>query len=806
MPPEETPEGAKDARELTHIALPVEGMACASCSARVERQLAKLDGVAEAAVNLSTETADVSFDPAALSATDIKTAIEKTGFTVPERIIELAIDGMTCASCVARVEKALAQVPGVEGASVNLADERARISVAGASTAALVRAVQKTGFAATVDETHESFGAADDLKAQARLRRDLINLGLATSLTLPLWAQMAWNVVGLDWMLPGWAQLVLATLVQFGAGWRFYPPAFKALRAGSGNMDLLVVLGTSAAWGLSAWRVIYGAVGEHLYFEGSATVITLILLGRFLESRAKRGTTGAIRALMKLRPETARVLSDDGSEVEVPASAVVRGDRVIVRPGERMAVDGLVISGQSHMDESLLTGESLPVRKSVGDSVTGGAINAEGLLTIEATRVGEHSTLSNIISLIQNAQASKAPVQRLVDKVAAIFVPAVVLVAMITWAAWGVTDAGWEVGLINAISVLVIACPCALGLATPTAIMVGTGVAARHGILIKDAEALERAHKADTVVFDKTGTLTQGQPRVIEIHAVDGDEDKLLRLTASAQHGSEHPLARAIIEACDETLLPMEDFKAHPGRGIEARVEGTRTLIGNRALMADNAITTEALEAQAKDAEAQGYTVMWIARADQLLGFISVGDAEKPSAQIALLRLAHRGLNTIMLTGDNQRTADAVAKRLGLANVIAEVLPEGKASAVQRLQEQGRIVAMVGDGVNDAPALAQADLSIAMGSGTDVAMHTAAITLMRGAPELVASALGVSSATVAKIRQNLFWAFIYNAIALPLAAGGWLSPAIAGAAMAMSSVSVVTNSLLLKRWKPEDAQ
>ncbi|OEJ64781.1 heavy metal translocating P-type ATPase [Magnetovibrio blakemorei] len=789
----------------SQITLPIEGMTCASCSARIERQLIKLEGVESAVVNLAAETADVRFDAANISAEDIKRTIEKTGFSVPERLIELSVEGMTCASCVARVEKAVKQVGGVTDAFVNLADERAQVTVSSARAADIVRAIEKTGFKAAVIENVEAFGTEDDHRASIKLEGDLTNMLFSAALTAPLWAQMFLGWLGVHWMMGPIAQLVLASAVQFSAGFRFYAPAWKALRAGSGNMDLLVVLGTSAAWGLSAWRAVLHGTNDNLYFEGSATVITLILFGRFLESRAKRGTTGAIRALMKLRPETARVVSADGKEVEVPASSVSSGDTVIIRPGERVPVDGEVLDGDTYMDESLLTGESLPVHKTAGDMVTGGAINAGGMIRIKATRVGQQSTLAGIIQLIQNAQASKAPVQRLVDKIAAVFVPIVVLIALVTWAAWWLAGAGWEVGLINAVTVLVIACPCALGLATPTAIMVGTGVAARHGILIKDAEALELAHKADTVVFDKTGTLTEGKPRVVDIHTQHGSVAKILKAAASVQHGSEHPLARAVLARAETdaiALSAIQEFKAVPGKGVEAKVARSWVRIGNRPYMVDHNINTAPLEEDAQALEADGNTVMWVAQGKNLLGFIAVGDVEKADAREAVSTLREMGLKTVMLTGDNHRTAMAIAKRLGLTDVVAEVLPDGKAREVERLQKQGRIVAMVGDGVNDAPALAQANVGIAMGGGTDVAMHTASITLMRGAPQLVAGALGVSHATVIKIRQNLFWAFFYNVIALPLAAGGWLSPAMAGTAMALSSVSVVSNSLLLKRWKP----
>ena len=794
-----------------HITLAVEGMTCASCAGRIERQLAKVEGVTSAVVNLAAETADVKFDGTRVDAAAIANTIVKTGFIVPEQTLDFAIDGMTCASCVSRVEKAIEKLDGVSKVTVNLADESAHVSLrAGTGAVEIIRAIEKAGYGATVREGEAGFGAADDAKAAARLKRDTLNLVTAAILTIPLVAQMVWMLAGITYEIPGMAQLFLASLVQFGSGARFYAPAFKALRAGVGNMELLVVLGTMSAWSRRAWRVLAEMEG-HLYFEASATVLTLILLGRFLESRAKRGTTGAIRALMKLRPDVARVISSDGSEVEVPASSVQTGDGVVIRPGERIAVDGDVIKGETSVDESLLTGESLPVIKAEGDRVVGGSINGEGLIRVKATTVGGQSVLAGIIRMIQNAQASKAPVQKLVDQIAAVFVPAVVVIALGTWATWWLLGAGWETGLINAVTVLVIACPCALGLATPTAIMVGTGTAARRGILIKDAEALELAHKVDTVVLDKTGTLTEGHPRVTEAVALSGNEKDFFHLVASAQHGSEHPLARAIMEhakAGNIEVSEPETFKALAGRGLEATVAGHDLLIGSRRLMTEKGVELSQHEAKAGELEEKGQGVMWVAevvaQGTNLLGFVAVGDAPKESAPMALTMMRAAGMRPIMLTGDNERSARAIARELGIneEDVIAEVLPEDKAGVVERLQAEGRVVAMVGDGVNDAPALAAADVGMAMGTGTDVAMHTAGVTLMRGAPELVAEAISVSSATVRKIRQNLFWAFFYNVVALPVAAMGLLNPVIAGAAMAMSSVSVVTNSLLLKRWKP----
>ena len=792
------------------VSLPVEGMTCATCAARIEKVVGKLPGIAEANVNLATEQADVSFDPALVGTADIAAAIVRAGFTVPPQSFELSIEGMTCASCVGRVEKALLKLDGVAQASVNLATEKARVSVqAGVVGAAdLIRAVEKTGFTATMVIGEEAQFAEDERRALARARHDLMVFSVSALLTAPFIVQMLSMLSGGEFSLSPMLQLLLATPIQFGTGLRFYKPAWGSVKAGSGNMDLLVVLGTSAAYWLSVAMIVAPelATDGHLYFEAGAAVITLVLLGKLLETRAKRGTTAAIRALMDLRPEAARVLRD-GVEVEIPCSLVQSGDVVIVRPGERIAVDGDIIDGISTCDESLITGESLPVEKAPGDSVTGGAINGEGLLRVRATTVGAGSALARIIALIQSAQATKAPVQRLVDKIAAVFVPVVVVIAVLTFVGWMTfADVTMASAIINAVAVLVIACPCALGLATPTAIMAGTGSAARFGILIKDAEALEKAHRINTVVLDKTGTLTEGKPSLRAVVAVDADTDALIILAASAQQGSEHPLAHAVLTQAGETpLKPLKAFKSHPGRGLEAELDDLTLLIGNRRLLTEQGVAFDTLEAQAVSFEEDGATVMWIAEKSpeiRLFGIIAVGDAIKSNAAAAVGRLKAAGIETVMLTGDNARSAAAVAAAVGVDRVIAEVLPEDKAKEVSTMQAAGRIVAMVGDGINDAPALAQADVGIAMGTGTDVAMHTAGITLMRGDPQLIAAAIGVSGATYSKIRQNLFWAFIYNIIGIPLAAAGLLSPVIAGAAMALSSVSVVSNSLLLKRWKP----
>jgi len=723
----------------------------------------------------------------------------------------LAIEGMTCASCVARVEKALGAVPGVRRAEVNLATNEARVAVQNdAAVADLLQAVVKAGYGATVAPAQIDV-ADDESKVRERVRREGLIFALAALLTVPFVAHMIGAVTGTHpFPFPTWVQLGLASVVQFGAGARFYGPAWRSLRAGTGNMDLLMVLGTLAAYGLSVWLMFRPepAGPEELYFEAATVVITLILLGKFLETRAMHSTTAAVRALMKLRPETARVVRD-GIEVEVPAASVASGEVVVVRPGERLPVDGVVIEGVSEIDESLITGESLPVAKNPDDKVTGGSINGSGLLRVRATTVGVLSTIARIIALIQGAQASKAPIQRFVDRVASVFVPVVVVIAAVTTVGWLMAGAGIETAVLNAVAVLVIACPCALGLATPTAIMVGTGLAARRGILIKDAEALERAKAIGTVVFDKTGTLTEGKPKFFEIvPAVGEDPDALLHLAASAQRGSEHLLGRAVVAKAVEAGLALaepKDFVALPGRGLRATVAGRAIAIGSRRLMNELGVAIGALKPAAQTIETEGRTAIWIAdtHSSRALGLIGIGDAPRETAAEAVTRLKAKGIEPVMLTGDNARTARAVAGRIGIESLRAEVLPGDKANEVAKIRAGGNAVAMVGDGVNDAPALAAADVGIAMGSGTDVAMHAAGVTLMRGDPRLVADAIDISRATSARIRWNLFWAFIYNIVAIPAAALGLLTPVIAGAAMAMSSVSVVVSSLLLRRWRPQ---
>jgi len=799
-------ETAGPSPAIGRVSLPVRGMTCASCVGRLETVLGRVAGVSEASVSLAAERADVSYDADAVSPGALADAVATAGFEVPSETLRLAVGGMTCASCVGRVEKALGRVPGVASAKANLAGEYAEVSFPGGAVAAadLVAAAKRAGYTAAVVQADAEAGGEDAALA-GRHRADVVAFAVAAALSLPLVAQMVWPVFGVSWTVPPLAQLVMAGVVQFWAGARFYRAAWGALRAGTGNMDLLVAVGTSAAFGLSAVYVVTGA-SAHLYFEASAAVITLVLLGRWLETRAKRGTTAAVRSLMRLRPETARVVRDS-AEVEVPAALVAPGDVVVVRPGERLPVDGVVVDGAGSVDESLLTGESRPVEKAVGDAVTGGAVNGTGLLRVRTTAVGAETVLSRIIGLVQGAQASKAPVQRLVDRIAAVFVPVIIVIAATTVAGWLLAGADIAQAVIAGVAVLVIACPCALGLATPTAVMVGAGVAARHGILIKDAEALERAHRTTTVVFDKTGTLTEGRPRVTEVVAVDGDTEGLLRLAAAAQQGSEHPLAKAVLDdaPADGPLPAVSAFQGRPGLGLEATVGDRELALGNRRLMAEYGIGMAALEDRAAAAEGRGDTVMWVAEVQpeaRLLGIVAAGDTVRPAARAAVDRLRARGIETVLLTGDNRRSAGAVARTVGINAVIAEVLPADKAAEIERLKGEGRTVAMVGDGVNDAPALAAADVGIAMGTGADVALEAAPVTLMRPAPELVAEAIAVSGATHAKIRQNLFWAFVYNVLAVPVAAAGLLSPVIAGAAMALSSISVVTNALGLRRWRP----
>lgn len=787
--------------------LPISGMTCASCAGRVERALRSVAQVSAASVNLASERARVEAPAEQLPA--LVAAVEKAGYEIPRETLDLAIVGMTCASCVGRVERALSKQPGVLSASVNLATEQAQVQVvAGMDTQALLAAVSAAGYSASPVDIQQT----DNDVADRRLQAERWRLTLALLLAAPLVLPMLLAPFGVHLMLPAWAQFLLATPVQFVLGARFYRAAWSALRSGAGNMDQLVALGTSAGYGLSLyqWAITPAGHTPHLYFEASAVIIALILLGKYLESRAKRQTTSAIRALQALRPDRAvRLLN--GVEQQVAVSALSLGDQILVRPGERFPVDGKVLEGNSHADEALISGESLPQAKAPGDPVTAGAINGEGRLLIETTALGAETVLSRIIRLVEDAQAAKAPIQKLVDKVSQVFVPAVLLIALLTLIVWLALGTGLENALLNAVAVLVIACPCALGLATPTAIMAGTGVAARHGILIKDAEALEIAHGVTVVAFDKTGTLTSGTPRIAHLQTVDTDANQVLRLAGALQQGSEHPLAKAVLQACEEAHItppPVTASQALAGRGIAGQVEGLSLQLGNRRLLLESSASEPAeLATAAQTWEAEGRTLSWLIEHDasaRVLALFAFGDTLKDGAREAIAELGRRHIGSHLISGDNQGSAQAVARQLGIDSVHAQVLPADKARIVGELKASG-VVAMVGDGINDAPALAAADVGIAMGGGTDVAMQAAGITLMRGDPRLVPAALDIARRTYAKIRQNLFWAFIYNLVGIPLAAFGLLNPMLAGAAMALSSVSVVSNALLLKTWRPNDS-
>ncbi|MDP2451983.1 MAG: heavy metal translocating P-type ATPase [Polaromonas sp.] len=758
-----------------------------------------------------------------------------TTSTTSTLTLDLGVGGMTCASCVSRVEKALKKLPGVQDATVNLATESARVVYAPSAQmdAQIRRAVRNAGYEPVSPEE----AMPEDLSPWAGFAPVAIGLLLSAPLVVP----MLGDLLGKHWMLPAWQQFLLATPVQFILGARFYKAGWHALKALTGNMDLLVAIGTSAGWGLSMWLWLSAEADTmpHLYFEASAVVVTLVLLGKWLEARAKRQTTAAIRALHALRPEVAHVLQGTGEEADLPVAEVLLGDRLVVRPGERIPMDGLLQEGQTQVDESMLTGEPLPVTKQPGDKLTGGSINGDGRVVLQVSAVGSESVLAHIIRLVEDAQAAKAPIQRLVDQVSAVFVPVVLVIALATLLGWLAVGTSVEVALIHAVAVLVIACPCALGLATPAAIMAGTGVAAKNGILIKDAQALELAHKVDTVAFDKTGTLTVGRPRLVAFivpprspaargslppegalapwggpaalaSAPDADETAQLAVAASLQSGSEHPLARAVVAAAQErgmTVAQPDGLRAVPGRGSEGEVGVRSYLIGSLRWMDELGVDLGALAPEAQRLQGEGATLaLLVERTTAGLSpraLMAFADEPKAGAKEALAALRARGIRVVMISGDNQGAALAMGARLGLGadEVMAEVLPGDKAAKVAGLKSGGHTVVMVGDGVNDAPALAAADVGMAMGTGTDVAMHAAGITLMRGDVALVAGALDISHRTVMKIRQNLFWAFAYNVAGIPLAALGFLSPVVAGAAMALSSVSVISNALLLKRWR-----
>lgn len=778
------------------LELPVEGMTCAACATRIENVLNRQPGVT-ATVNFANETAHV--ESSTLDAEAIVQAIRDTGYDVPDRTVELALEGMTCAACATRIEKVLNTVPGVT-ATVNFASETARITASAAvTTDALIGAVEGAGYGARLKDDADPLGKA---RKAALLQRETRHFWIAAALTLPLMAEMVAMFSGYHEFVPRWVQLLLATPVQFWIGARFYVGAFHALRGGAANMDVLIALGTTMAWVISAYATLTDRHDLHVYFEASAAVITLVLLGKVMEARAKARTSSAIEALIQMAPKTARV-ERDGELVEVEIGQIRRGDVVLVRHGETLPVDGDVIEGRAAVDESLLTGESLPVTKVVGDKAFAGTKNQDGMLKLKATGIGATTQLAEITRLVSAAQGSKAPIQHMADRISGVFVPIVVAIAALTFAVTWALTGDYEPALIHAIAVLVIACPCALGLATPTAVMVGIGRAAQHGLLFRNAAALEQAEKLSVLVVDKTGTLTEGKPAVTEVvpHGEYSQGD-VLALAAALEQGSEHPLARAILNrASSEAIQPavISDFTVITGHGVSAKMQGANIRLGAPRWISEFAPLPRAdIDVLAS----QGKTVMALASNDKLVGLIAVADRLRSTSRAAVERLKRDGIEVVMLTGDNAGTAAAIAREAGITRFEAEVKPQDKASHVQALKTKDAHVGMVGDGVNDAPALAAADVSFAMGAGSDVAIEAADVTLMVNDLNAVANAIELSRASLRKIRQNLFFAFIYNVLGIPLAAIGWLSPVIAGGAMALSSVSVVTNSLLLKRWKP----
>ncbi|WP_414049120.1 heavy metal translocating P-type ATPase [Macrococcus animalis] len=790
---------------MKEVTLPVEGMTCAACSSRIEKVLNKMDGV-DAKVNLTTEKASIHYDQNQVSIDDISQKIDKLGYKVRPEHVDLDVMGMTCAACSSRIEKVLNKQPEIKSATVNLTTEEAAIDYypGNLDTQAIIERIRKLGYDAKVKASDE-----DKVSMKANeLKKKKYKLIISALLSLPLLLTMLTHLFGIHlphiFMNP-WFQLAFALPVQFIIGWQFYDGAYKNLRSGGANMDVLVALGTSAAFFYSVYEGIKTINNPdympHLYFETSAVLITLILFGKYLEARAKSQTTNALSSLLNLQAKEARVIRNN-EEMMIPVEDVVVGDTLTIKPGEKVPVDGEIVKGNTSIDESMLTGESIPVEKTVGSSVFGATMNNNGSITIRATKVGRDTALQSIVKIVEQAQGSKAPIQRLADIIAGYFVPVVIGIAIITFAIWMIfaTPGQFEPALVAAIAVLVIACPCALGLATPTSIMVGTGRAAEAGILFKGGEHLERTHEIDTIVLDKTGTITKGEPEVTDF---TGDEEALLYL-ASSEQASEHPLATAIVKYAKDkqlTLLETTQFNAIPGHGIETVIEDHQVLIGNRKLMIDNAIDIQDAMEQMKAFEKEGKTAMLIAIDNKLRGIVAVQDTVKPTAKQAIQELKDMNINVVMLTGDNKVTANAIAKSVGITEVIAEVLPEDKANKIKALQADGRKVAMVGDGVNDAPALALADIGIAIGTGTEVAIEAADVTILGGELMLIPEAIKISHATIRNIKQNLGFAFGYNILGIPVAALGLLAPWIAGAAMALSSVSVVSNALRLKTVK-----
>lgn len=794
------------------VTLRVQGMTCAACANRIEKGLERLEGVTEANVNLATEKATVTYDADQMDLKQIEEKIEQLGYQVSKESIELQIQGMTCAACANRIEKGLNRMPGVSKAVVNLALEKATVEFHPevVSSKDLIAKIEQLGYQAVKKEDQQ---AEDHREAEVRALRNRLILSALLSFPL-LWAMVShFSFLSFLWLpdlfMNPWFQFALATPVQFWIGARFYKGAYKALRNKSANMDVLVALGTSAAYFYSLFETVRFAKGVvhhvELYYETSAILITLILLGKWLEAKAKGRTSQAIQKLMGLQAKTAVVIRD-GQEQVIPIEEVVVGDLLLVKPGEKIPVDGEVIEGESAVDESMLTGESIPVEKRKGDSVIGATINQHGRLVIRATRVGKETALAQIIQVVEKAQGSKAPIQRIADQISGVFVPIVVGIAIVTFLVWYVwiSPGAFANALEKAIAVLVIACPCAMGLATPTSIMAGSGRAAEYGILFKGGEHLELVQQVDTIVLDKTGTITEGKPKLTDIWIENGEEAEVLRLVGTAEKSSEHPLAVAIVEGIVDrgiALGEVEEFRAIPGYGIQARVEGKEIMVGTRRLLSREGIDITSAEESLRQLEEQGKTAMLIAIDRKYAGILAVADPVKETSRQAIERLKAMGQKVIMITGDNPRTAQAIAKQVGIEEVRAEVLPEQKAREVELLQQTGRKVAMVGDGINDAPALATADIGMAMGNGTEIAMETADIVLMRGDLNRVADAIEISKRTIRNIKQNLFWALIYNVIGIPIAAAGFLAPWLAGAAMAFSSVSVVMNALRLQKVK-----
>jgi Cu+-exporting ATPase len=800
------PETESQTGKRAAITIPISGMNCAACSARVEKGLHTLPGVLSANVNLVMGKGTINYDPEQIEPRQMIERVKELGYKVLEEQQELLISGMSCAACSARVEKRLNSLPGVQKAAVNLTTNKASISfIPGIITVSEIeKAVKDLGYG--VQKARDlSLSEA----AQARQKEknwQLTRFIIAVLFTLPLAVMMISSHVGRHLMINPWVQLALATPVQFFAGWPFYRGAYHSLKTGSANMDVLVALGTSVAYFYSLISLFAG--WNVYYFESAAMLMTIILLGKLLEAVARGKTSEAIEKLMGLQAKTARVLRD-GVEMDIPVDEVLVGAFILVRPGERVPVDGVIQEGNTSIDESLLTGESLPVEKKPGDDVVGASINKYGSFTFQATKVGQDTVLAQIIRMVEAAQGSKAPIQRLADRVSNIFVPAIIAIALLTFGGWYISGANFESSLMHMVTVLVVACPCALGLATPTAIMVGTGVGAERGILIKGGEHLEQAGKIDAVVLDKTGTITEGVPAVTDIFALAPlDERKLLGIIASGEKKSEHPLGQAVVKRAEELEIPLEavdNFEALPGQGIRFNLMNETWLIGNEKLASSLGIDISPLLPQKNRWEEEGKTVIIAMKGSSLSGLVAIADTVKENASQAISELRQMGLDIYMLTGDQKKTARAIAEQVNIDKVIAEVLPQHKAEEVQKLKDSGHIVAMVGDGINDAPALATSDVGMAIGTGTDVAMESASITLMHGDLMKIASAIRLSRRTLRKIRQNLFWAFFYNMITIPLAIFGVFTPVMGGTAMALSSVSVVTNSLLLKRYDPDQS-